>query len=160
MFMYISLPFTIQDSEGIKKEPNLKESIRSFLNLLVSCALKSCEADPEFGFVFNNYRFENIDESTGKFHDNHSDPSEPFHQYHQYRINGSINNVDSFAKELGKNIEKYEPRLILNSTSKDKGVITKYNEKERAVSIEINGTVRGDLSEDNGFTHKILIRIW
>ena len=49
--MYTSIPLVIDKGRGIRKEADVKSSIASFLDLLVSSPRGACSADPDFGFV-------------------------------------------------------------------------------------------------------------
>ena len=42
---------------SIMRTDNVKESIDSFLEILLTSACGDCSIDPEFGFIFNNMRF-------------------------------------------------------------------------------------------------------
>ena len=50
---------------SISRTDNLKESIDSFLEILLTSACGDCCIDPEFGFIFNNMRFEIFNEREG-----------------------------------------------------------------------------------------------
>ena len=50
---------------GISRTDNQKESIDAFLEILLTSACGDCCIDPEFGFIFNNMRFEIFNEREG-----------------------------------------------------------------------------------------------
>ena len=62
--MFIKIPFQITNG-NIDTEVNLKKSVDNFIDLLVSSHLGHFKSDPEFGFVFKNFSFENFDEKKG-----------------------------------------------------------------------------------------------
>ena len=60
----IVIPFQI--GKGVLfRTDNPKKAIDSALALLMSTPCFSCVADPEFGFIFNNLRFEIFNENEG-----------------------------------------------------------------------------------------------
>ena len=57
---------------SISRTDNLKESIDSFLEILLTSACGDCCIDPEFGFIFNNMRFEIFNEREGTIYNSTS----------------------------------------------------------------------------------------
>lgn len=148
--MYTAIPFTIQKSEGIRKETDPKESIRSFLELLVSSPQGSCVADPEFGFIFKNFRFENFNEDKGVLYS--SNPEKEPSMYYKHKVHGRSVNVNTFAFDLKKSIEHYEPRL------RQVKVNMEYRMHEKTVVLTVSGVVGEKIPEK--FEHKIKIHVW
>ena len=60
----IDLPLQII-SKGLKREERLKKSIDTAIYLIMTTACYSTPIDPQFGFVFNNLRFEMFNENEG-----------------------------------------------------------------------------------------------
>ena len=60
----ISLPLQV-GSRGLTREEKLKKSLDASISLILSTPLFSTPADPQFGFVFNNLRFEMFNENEG-----------------------------------------------------------------------------------------------
>ena len=148
--MYTAIPFAFRKPDGIRKETDTKESIRSFLDLLVSSPHGSCAADPEFGFIFKNFRFENFNEDKGILYS--SNPEKETSVYHKHKIHGRSVNVNTFAFDLKKSIEQYEPRL------KQVKVNMEYRMHEKTVVLTIQGKIGEKITED--FNHQIKIHVW
>ena len=147
--MYITIPFTIQRT-GIQKVADEKESIRDFLDLLVSTPHGGCAADPEFGFIFKNFRFENFNEDKGVLYS--SNPDKELTVYRKHKIHGRSVNVNTFAYDLKKSIECYEPRL------RQVKVNMEYKTIEKMVVLNISGLVGEKITEK--FEHQIKIHVW
>ena len=60
----ISIPLQLTP-KGLQREENLKRSIDTNLYLIITTERFSSPADPMFGFVFNNLRFEMFNENEG-----------------------------------------------------------------------------------------------
>ena len=61
---YLSIPLNVVKS-GFEREKKLKKSLDESLFLLLTTPRYNNISDPEFGFVFNNMRFEIFDEHEG-----------------------------------------------------------------------------------------------
>ena len=59
--MYIKIPFQIVNGM-VEQETDVKKSVDRFIDLLIATPMGHFKADPDFGFVFKNFRFENFDE--------------------------------------------------------------------------------------------------
>ena len=139
--MYTSIPLVIDKGRGIRKEADVKSSIASFLDLLVSSPRGACSADPDFGFVLKNYR----SPANGGLEDVQSPYS--------YKIQGKSNNGQrTFALDLKKCIERYEPRL------RQVKVNMEYRQVSKMVVLTITGLVGERISEK--FEHIINIHVW
>ena len=68
----------------------------AFLQFLITSAKYSCVSDPEFGFILNNLRFENVGE--GEVLNNR-------------KISGTSADPETFAYDLKSAINAYEKRL-------------------------------------------------
>ena len=62
--MSILLPLQVVNG-GVVRTQKLKLAVDAFLDLLLTTACRSCVSDPQFGFVFNNLRFEIFNENEG-----------------------------------------------------------------------------------------------
>ncbi len=60
----IAIPFRLVKG-GLARTEDTRKAIDSALALLMSTPCLSSAADPEYGFVFNNLRFEIFDENEG-----------------------------------------------------------------------------------------------
>lgn len=146
----LKLPLTIE-SEGIAVENDIKRSIDASLNLLISTSLRECASDIDFGFVFNNLRFEIFNETDGVVYDSNGTDREfdvVGGNMYDKKISGNSRNVNTFAADLKESVVKYETRL-----SKVK-VSMSYVRLERTVYITINGVINGT-EEDYVYSTKI-----
>ena len=148
--MYISIPIKIEKDRGIRMESDVKTSIASFLDMMVSSPRGVCRAEPDFGFVLKNFRFENVNEMKGVLYSpSNVDADSPY----SYKIQGkSTNGQKSFALQLKKNIERFEPRL------KNVKVKMEYEQVSKIVVLTITGQVVDIISEK--FEHVIKIHVW
>lgn len=134
--MYIQLPLNINNST-LNREEKIETSINAFLSLLLSTPCNSCVADPDFGFVFNNLRFEIFDENEGVVFDsfNEKHDSNNYEDLYVKKISGTSKNLNTFAVELKKVIEKYEKRLTQVDVSMT------YVRDERKIYVNVKGYI-------------------
>jgi len=143
--MNIGIPLTIR--KGRLGNENRKDSIDSHIELLLSTPEGGCISDPEFGFVFNNLRFEIFDENEGVVLNSDSDRS----TLYEKKISGTSRNVNTFAVELKRQIEKYEQRLS------EVQVTMAYIREHRKIYI----TVRGIISETRAeYQYQTSLNVW
>ena len=143
--MNIGIPLTIR--KGRLENENRKDSIDSHIELLLSTPEGGCISDPEFGFVFNNLRFEIFDENEGVVLNSDSDRS----TLYEKKISGTSRNVNTFAVELKRQIEKYEQRLS------EVQVTMAYIREHRKIYI----TVRGIISETRAeYQYQTSLNVW
>lgn len=93
---FLTIPISIRKG-ALERTEGLAEAITSNLSLLVSTPRYLTAADPHFGFVFNNLKFENVNEKEGVVYNR--------------KLSGSSKNINTYAAELQKAILEYEPRL-------------------------------------------------
>lgn len=143
--MNIGIPLTIR--KGRLENENRKDSIDSHIELLLSTPEGGCVSDLEFGFVFNNLRFEIFDENEGVVLNSDSDRS----ALYEKKISGTSRNVNTFAVELKRQIEKYEQRLS------EVQVTMAYIREHRKIYI----TVRGIISETRAeYQYQTSLNVW
>ena len=65
--MNILIPLSLANGR-LGRTERLKQSIDSFIELLLTTPRNGCVSDPKFGFLFNNLRFEIFDEKDGSIH--------------------------------------------------------------------------------------------
>lgn len=130
---------------------DMKKSVDSFLTLLLSSKKHSCIADDDFGFVFENLRYGNIDPNRGIFINNDNDPIYRSSVYDK-KINGTGKNANSFAKEIKNSIEKYEKRLENVEISID------FQQKGKIVCIMVNGILCDN--RNTPYSYEFKINIW
>ena len=135
----IKIPVTI--TESFTKENatrKLKESIDSFIDLLVVSPHGSFKADYNFGFVFQNFRYENCDSNE---------------QINSKRLFGISVNKNNYAYDLKLAIEAYESRLT------NVEVRMNYDASIKEISLEITGKYEEDFTEKK-YQKNISFLIW
>lgn len=130
---------------------DMKKSVDSFIALLLSSKKHSCIADDDFGFIFENLRYENIDPNRGLFIDNENNTILRSSIYDK-KINGTGKNANSFAKEIKNSIEKYEKRLENVEISID------FQQKGKIVCIMVNGILCDH--RNTPYSYEFKINIW
>lgn len=126
---------------------DVKTSINSHIELMLLTPEGACVSDPEFGFIFNNLRFEIFDENEGVVLNLDMEHS----SLYEKKISGSSRNVNTFAVELKRLIEKYEKRLS--------GVMVtmSYIREHRKIYV----TVRGIITETQAdYQYQTELRVW
>lgn len=148
----ISLPLKI-DRGKLASEADSKSAIDSNLNLLLTTSCYSCPVDPDFGFIFNNLKFELFNEAEGVVF-NSSPTEESFEGktgMYDKKISGSSKNLNTFAAELKTAVNSYETRL------RDVTVSMTYVREERLIYINVKGIII-DTGEDYNYT--TTLRVW
>lgn len=136
--------------KGLLKADNTKESIDSFLMLLLNSVCGETPIDPKFGFVFNNMRFEIFNEREGVIF-NSVENEENDNELYSKKISGNSRNLNTFATDLKEVIMQYEPRL------EDIATTMSYVRSERKVYI----TVTGIISESKEkYQFETTLKIW
>jgi len=131
----ISLPLCISGGR-ISLQSDIKTSIDSNVSVLVSATRRSCVADPNYGFVFNNFRFNIFNENEGVIFDSKPQVSLDYERNaYNLKLSGKSQNINTFAAELCKVISLYEPRL-----NNVKSSMT-YIRNQRLVFIIIKGVI-------------------
>jgi len=123
----IKIPVTISGSftkENISGK--LKDSIDTFLELIVVSPNGSFKADYNFGFVFQNYRYENCDSNE---------------QINSKKLYGLSVNKNNYAHDLKCAIEEYESRL------KNVEVKMGYEAQNKQITLEVTGRYEEDFTE-------------
>ena len=147
----ISIPLQLTP-KGLQREENLKRSIDTNLYLIITTERFSSPADPMFGFVFNNLRFEMFNENEGVVFDSgDTETMSNIQGAYDKKISGSSKSINTFASELKTVINKYEERLEKVSVSMT------YIREERQIYITVKGTIV-DTKQD--YTYSQTIRVW
>ncbi|MBQ3845347.1 MAG: hypothetical protein II817_10285 [Bacteroidales bacterium] len=147
----MNLTTPILQSKSMFYTNDMKKSVDSFLALLLSSKKHSCIADEDFGFVFENLRYENIDPNRGIFINN-EEKSVHRNAIYDKKINGTGKNTNNFAKDLKNTIEQYEKRLDNIDVSID------FQQNGKIVCITINGVLCDHRSTPYSYDYKI--NIW
>lgn len=138
----LKLPLDIL-SGGLSRQEDEKASIDAMVTMLITASKSDCIADPELGFVFNSFAFENFNEREGRIA--YCDAAD------DKKLSGTSRSVDTFAAELCNCIRKYEPRL------KDIVTTMTYISKDKTIYIEIKGTVKSTMTP---YLYSTTIRVW
>ena len=147
----IAIPFRIVKG-GLQRTDDLRNAIDSALSLLMTTHCGSCVADPEYGFIFNNLRFEIFDENEGVVYDSAGTgaPSGMDGLYAK-KISGSSKNLNTFAAELKQTIETYEKRLD------DVSVSMTYVREERRIYVKVKALI-AETGKD--YEYQSIINVW
>lgn len=149
MIMNLTTPILLNRTNEYTDD--MKKSVDSFMALLLSSKKHSCIADDDFGFIFENLRYENIDPNRGLFIDNENNTILRSSIYDK-KINGTGKNANSFAKEIKNSIEKYEKRLENVEISID------FQQKGKIVCIMVNGILCDH--RNTPYSYEFKINIW
>ena len=147
--MAISLPIKLKKGK-LDSPETLKKSIDEFLNVLLTTPCYSFNPDPDFGFIFNNMRFEIFNEREGVIYNSQIKGGDDLSLYDKH-ISGTSKNINTFAIDLKEAIEKYEKRLEHVS------VVMGYHNATRDVVVEVKGIIKETLTE---YSYSTSIRIW
>lgn len=148
----ITIPLAIRKGRLARTE-SPKTAIDAALELLMTTACYSSAADPEYGFIFNNLRFEIFNENEGVVYNSSGPGSVSALRADLYgkKISGSSNNVNTFAAELKQIIDIYEPRL------RDVAVSMTYIREERKIYITVKGVIA---ENDKPYQYSSIINVW
>lgn len=125
----------VMTKSGFQQARNMKESIDSFLRLLIGSTCGECCIDPQFGFIFNNMRFEIYNEQQGVIYNSKRDEAEAENSLYTKKISGNSRNLNTFSSELKSAIEHYEHRL------EDVNATMSYVRSERMIYITVTGLI-------------------
>ena len=148
---FLSIPLEVK-KKGFAREKNLKKSLDESLYVLLTTPRYNNMSDPEYGFVFNNMRFEIFDEHEGVIY-NSGDTiyDRGIKDVYNKKISGSSKNMNTFAAELKEVVKNYEKRLS------DVAVTMTYIREERMIYVTIKGVIT-QTKEDYVFTSTL--RVW
>ena len=144
--MSIRIPLMVHKNR-LDKNHTTKESIDSHIELLLTTPEGGCASDLEFGFIFNNLRFEIFDENEGVVLNSDMDKS----SLYEKKISGSSRNVNTFAVELKRQIEKYETRLSGVT------VTMSYIREHRKIYITVRGTI---IETQANYQYQTHLNVW
>ena len=148
---FLSIPLEVK-KKGFAREKNLKKSLDESLYMLLTTPRYNNMSDPEYGFVFNNMRFEIFDEHEGVIY-NSGDTiyDRGIKDVYNKKISGSSKNMNTFAAELKEVVKNYEKRLS------DVAVTMTYIREERLIYITIKGII---LSTKEDYVFSNTLRVW
>lgn len=136
---------------GILRTDNIKESIDSFLEILLTSACGDCCIDPEFGFIFNNMRFEIFNEREGTIYNSTTSETVEEDELYTKKISGNSRNLNTFATDLKEVIMKYEHRLA------DVAATMSYVRDERKIYITVTGVI---IDTKEKYKYDTTLKIW
>lgn len=137
--------------KGLLRTGNEKESIDSFLNLLLNTTCGECCIDQHFGFIFNNLRFEIFNEQQGVIYNSNPDENTAEETLYTKKISGNSRNLNTFSSDLKDAIERYEHRL------KDIQTTMSYVRGERKIYITITGIIEATKKK---YQYETTLKIW
>ena len=147
----ISIPLQLT-AKGLQRDDDLKRSIDANVYLIITTERFSTPADPQFGFVFNNLRFEMFNENEGVVFDSgDTDTMSNIQGAYDKKISGSSKSINTFAAELKTAITKYENRLERISVSMT------YIREERLIYITVKGVI---VSTKEDYIYDQTIKVW
>ena len=148
----IAIPLRI-DKGSLSRTEDSKKAIDSALALLMTTPCYSSAADPRYGFIFNNLRFEIFDENEGVVYNSSGSQRllEGWQGLYDKKVSGSSNNLNTFASELKRTIETYEQRL------KDINVSMTYIREERKIYITVKGVIAQTMAS---YQYQTIINVW
>lgn len=147
----ISIPLQLT-GKGLRREEDQKRAIDAAIGLIISTERFSTPADAQFGFVFNNLRFEMFNENEGVVYDSgDTDSMDGLQGIYDKKISGSSKSINTFASELKESVAKYECRL------EDVAVSMTYIREERQIYITVKGVIS---STKENYVYKQIFRIW
>ncbi|MBO5593172.1 MAG: hypothetical protein J5931_01060 [Prevotella sp.] len=148
---FLSIPLEVK-KKGFAREKSLKKSLDESLYMLLTTPRYNSLSDPEYGFVFNNMRFEIFDEHEGVIY-NSGDTiyDRGIKDIYNKKISGSSKNMNTFAAELKEVVKNYEKRLS------DIAVTMTYIREERLIYVTVKGIII-QTKEEYVFTSTL--RVW
>ena len=130
----IAIPLQIT-RKGFLRTDDIDKSISSALSMLLQTPCYSCVADPQYGFILKNLRFEIFNESEGTINNFQLETTPQEQQLYKKKVSGSSKNISTFAAELKEAVTKYEPRLS------DVSAMMTYVREEKRIYITIKGVI-------------------
>ena len=147
----ISIPLQLTP-KGLQREERLKSSIDANIYLIITTERFSTPVDPQFGFVFNNLRFEMFNENEGVVFDSgDTDTMSNIQGAYDKKISGSSKSINTYAAELKTAITKYEERLEKISVSMT------YIREDRLIYITVKGFI---VSTKEEYVYDQIIKVW
>ena len=148
---YLAIPLEVTKN-GLARVDKIKQALDESLTMLLNTPRNNNVGDPQYGFVFNNMRFEIFDEHEGVIYNSGDTLYESgIQDLYSKKISGSSKNMNTFAAELKEVVRRYEKRLD------DVSVTMTYIREERLIYITVKGTIT-TTKEDYVFTNTM--RVW
>lgn len=148
----ISIPLRVVKG-GLARTEDTRAAIDSALALLMTTPCFNSAADPGYGFIFNNLRFEIFNEKEGVVFNSSGLQRliEGSEGLYDKKISGSSNNLNTFAAELKQTIQNYEKRL------QKVDVTMTYNRTARKIIIKVKGEIA---ATQTPYQYQSIINVW
>lgn len=147
--MNIMLPLQVENGKLLRAS-DTQTAVNAFIELLLTTSCHSCVADPDFGFIFNNLKFEIFNENEGVIYNSAEKDGGQAGLYDK-KVSGTSKSINTFAVELKNAIERYEKRLSGVS------VTMAYVKSQKKIHVSVEGV----LVEDNtAYQYTTSINIW
>ncbi|WP_300813292.1 hypothetical protein [uncultured Bacteroides sp.] len=147
--MSIMLPLQVEGGKLLHAS-DTRTAVNAFIELLLTTPCHSCVADPDFGFIFNNLRFEIFNEKEGVIY-NAAEKEDTQSGLYDKKVSGTSKSINTFAVELKNAIEQYEKRLS------DVSVTMAYVKNLKKIHVNVEGV----LVEDNtAYQYTTSINVW
>lgn len=147
----ISIPLNVKNGKLVHSD-TIADSINSYVNMLMTTTRHITAIDPQFGFVFNNLKFENFNESEGVVSgSDEADYKSITDGLYSKKISGSSKNLNTFAAELKETISQYEKRLT------DISVSMTYIREERRIYMNVKALIK---ESKEPYRYTTTINVW
>ena len=146
----IAIPLQIT-RKGFLRTDDIDKSISSALSMLLQTPCYNCVADPQYGFILKNLRFEIFNESEGTINNFQLETTPQEQQLYKKKVSGSSKNISTFAADLKEAVTKYEPRLS------DVSAMMTYVREEKRIYITIKGVIT---ETGEAYQYQTTIKIW
>lgn len=148
----IAIPLKIT-AKGLDCMEDLGKAIDQSLSMLLMTPCFSSVADPQYGFIFNNMRFEIFNENEGLVYNSSPSPDifEGVGGLYSKKISGLSKNINTFASELKETITKYEKRI------EDVSVSMTYIREEKRIYVTVKGVIKETKAD---YQYRTTINVW
>lgn len=148
----ITTPLVISNGR-LQLSTSPKDSIDISLARLIATPKGSWAIDRDYGFVFNNLRFEIFNENEGVVYDSNYGESaiDARLKIYEKKVSGSSKNLNTFAAELKDSITKYEKRI------RDINVAMTYVREARLIYVSVKGYM---VATSEPYQYKTTIKVW
>ena len=146
----ITIPLKIT-RKGFERCSDVAKSIDMALSLLLQTPCYGCVADPKYGFVFKNLRFEILNENEGTVYDSRGETTEVMRRIYKRKVSGTSKDSNTFAAALKDAVARYEKRLSNISVSMT------YIREERIIYVSVKGIIT---ATGTFYQYNTQIRIW
>ena len=146
----ISIPLNIRRGRLVRND-SITDSINSYVSLLMKTTRHITAIDPQFGFVFNNLKFENFNENEGVVYNADENDNSMLAGLYNKKISGTSKSINTFAAELRNAICQYEKRLT------DISVNMTYVRKERLIYMDVKGIIK---QTNTPYRYTTTIKVW